>query len=113
MRFRAFNRLNTPHAFSAVFDQGRYFHLKIGLYIILPNQLEVARLGLIIAKKKLSSAVLRNYLKRIQRELFRNVSQRLKGYDVVFVVNHKVSQLCQRDWFTLCQADWQALTEQL
>lgn len=111
--FKPENRLNTASAFSAVFDQGHRCHLKAGMYIVLQNQLGVARLGLIIAKKKLSRAVKRNYLKRIQRETFRYHQQALKGYDVVFVANHKVAQLCQSDLFEACQLDWQNLVKRL
>lgn len=111
LRFRPANRLNTPQAFAAVFEKGQKFHLKAGLYLVLQNESLVARLGLILAKKKIRYAVQRNYLKRVQRECFRAHRQILAGYDVVFVVNHKIGQLCQSDWFALCQADWRQLAK--
>ncbi len=113
LRFKPANRLNTSHAFSEVFEKGKRFHLKAGLYIIFPNQLQRVRLGLIIAKKKLTTAVQRNRLKRIQREIFRHKQERWVGYDIVFVANHKVSQLCQSDWFALCRSDWEVLAQRL
>ena len=113
MRFSSACRLNNAHDYSAVFDKGQRFYLKAGMYIILINSLNNARLGLIIAKKKIRRANQRNYLKRVQREWFRQLQLKLLGYDIVFVANHKVAQLCQDEWFTCCQADWQYLTKRL
>lgn len=113
MRFSPANRLNNSHAYAAVFDQGERHYLKAGMYISLRTPLDVARLGLIIAKKKIRKATGRNYLKRIQRECFRKSQQALIGHDIVFVANHKLGQICQNEWFAYCQADWQLLAKRL
>lgn len=114
MQYLPENRLNTPAAFSRAFEQGHRVHLKLGMYLLVPNTLNIARLGLIIAKKKLRTAVKRNFLKRLQREVFRQNQMHFQGYDIVFVAGQKISQLlCQNDGFTLCQADWQTLAKRL
>jgi ribonuclease P protein component len=113
LHFSAACRLNNSHDYSAVFDKGQRHYLKAGMYISLANSLNGARLGLIIAKKKIRKANKRNYLKRLQRECFRKSQPGLLGYDIVFVANHKVAQLCQSEWFKHCQADWHYLLKRL
>jgi len=106
-------RLASPEAFRDVFEKGIRCHLALGLYLIKPNAHSFARLGLVIAKKKLRHSVNRHYLKRIQRESFRQAQFLFAGYDIVFVANHKSTQLCRRDIFTACQADWRSLIKRL
>ena len=113
MRFRPAARLNNEHVYAAVFKKGQRHYLKAGMYISLANSFNHARLGLIIAKKKIRKAHERNYIKRVQRECFRAMQPKLLGYDVVFVCNHKIGQLCQNQWFTLCQEDWRFLAKRL
>lgn len=49
-----------------------------------PEKASDARLGLVIGKKYVRSAVKRNLIKRIMRERFRLCHARLQGYDLVF-----------------------------
>lgn len=113
MRFRPAARLNNEHVYADVFKKGQRHYLQAGMYISLAQSLDQARLGLIVAKKKIRKAHQRNYIKRVQRECFRTTQQMLSGYDIVFVCNHKIGQLCQNQWFTLCQADWRFLAKRL
>jgi ribonuclease P protein component len=113
LRFSSACRLNNARDYSAVFDKGQRFYLKSGMYISFVNSLNHARLGLIIAKKKIRRANQRNYLKRLQRECFRQSQLELLSSDIVFVANHKVAQRCQNEWFACCQADWQYLVKRL
>lgn len=49
-----------------------------------PNSLDYNRVGIIVAKKRVKSAVSRNHLKRLIREAFRlNNSNLLQGFDVI------------------------------
>lgn len=48
-----------------------------------PNDLEYARLGVIVSRKISKRAVDRNYIKRSIREFFRNNQQQLGNLDVV------------------------------
>ena len=111
LRFTPAHRLNTAESFSAVFDKGIRVHLKVGMYLILPNQQAFARLGMVIAKKKLRLSVQRNYLKRITREAFRLSQPTFDGYDIVFVASHKGAQLCQSELFKSVQEDWRLLAK--
>ena len=51
-----------------------------------PNDKNVARLGLIVAKKTAKLAVQRNYMRRVLRELFRINQHQLPAMDVVIQV---------------------------
>lgn len=109
--FASSQRLNSALAFSAVFEKGKRFHLKNGMFLILSNEQQRARLGTVIAKKKLRLAVQRNYLKRIIREGFRLHQHQLAGYDVVFVANHKTAQLDQKTLWLNVKEDWSFLSK--
>ncbi|MDE1941968.1 MAG: ribonuclease P protein component [Betaproteobacteria bacterium] len=82
-----FGKISDSHAFEAVL-RGRCAasgsHLRM---MARPNGLAHARLGLIVGKKVCPSAVGRNYMKRVSRELFRRHSALFAGLDVV--VQHK------------------------
>ena len=72
--------------FSSVFNlrkriAGRHLVMRYRL-----NELEVARLGLIVSKKTAKLAVQRNYMKRVLRELFRLNQQQLPAVDLVIQV---------------------------
>lgn len=88
-RFTRQNRLLTPQQFGAVFEKrtakrGRFFHLyarQTDVTDIDPSP--VARLGLVVPKKQLKTAVHRNLVKRVGREVFRAMKSRLQPRDYV------------------------------
>jgi ribonuclease P protein component len=53
-----------------------FFHL---------NQFEYPRLGIAVAKRNFPTAVLRNRLKRIARESFRNNKENIKNFDIIIM----------------------------
>ena len=50
------------------------------------NSLNLTRIGLSVSKK-IGNSVIRNRLKRLIRELFRQSSNKYLGYDILFVVS--------------------------
>lgn len=83
VRFRAAFRLHSPAEYAGVFAKrkvcrSRLFHLHYRFAVG-----NGPRLGLVIPKKNARSAVLRNLLKRIAREAFRNVRADLPDVDLV------------------------------
>jgi len=50
------------------------------------NEVNIARLGLIVSKKTAKSAVQRNYMRRVLRELFRLNQYNLPAVDLVIQV---------------------------
>lgn len=87
-------RLLTPGDFSAVFEQrnarrGRFFHLHLGAAVPAASATGEAalpacpRIGIAVPKKLLRTAVHRNVVKRIAREVFRQARGQLDGRDYV------------------------------
>jgi ribonuclease P protein component len=59
-------------------------------FLAAPNGLNYARLGMIVPKKILATAVARNRVKRLIREAFRLNQSELAGLDVVARVKSKI-----------------------
>ncbi|HET6720514.1 MAG TPA: ribonuclease P protein component [Rhodocyclaceae bacterium] len=94
-------RLLTPNAFTAVFEKrsvrrGRFFHLHAGADKTiaatgdLPASPPLARLGIAVPKKLLKTAVHRNVVKRIAREVFRQTRLLLDRRDYVLRLAVKI-----------------------
>ena len=64
-----------------------------------PNGLKQARLGLIVPKKIVATAVGRNRIKRLLREAFRLSQAELAGLDVIARLKSKVSEDVLRQAF--------------
>ncbi|MBK6632244.1 MAG: ribonuclease P protein component [Betaproteobacteria bacterium] len=92
LSFRDEHRLCKTDEFSSVFAfrrtlRGKYFDV-----LYRPNSSGTARLGVVIAKKLVRSAVGRNLIKRIVRESFRLLRTNLPHRDlVVRVTTHMAS----------------------
>lgn len=76
-------KLRKTDDFSSVFHfrcshRGRLLEVSAG-----PNGLDTARLGLIVPKRLLSTAVARNRVKRLLREWFRQNQENLGGLDII------------------------------
>ena len=55
-----------------------------------------ARLGLVIGKKQVKSAVRRNLIKRLARETFRKLRAGLRGYDIVLRLHARPEAMDRR-----------------
>lgn len=99
-------RLLTPTAYSAVFEQrrarkGRWFHLHLGPRSTppatdptsgepFPASPGLARIGIAVPKKLLKTAVHRNLIKRIARDVFRRTRAGLEARDYVLRLSNKI-----------------------
>lgn len=96
--FSSEQRLLTKAAYGQVFDDSC---CKAGddafLLLARVNNLDHARLGLVIAKKKLKLAVERNRVKRIARESFRTLQKDLSGVDVIVLCRSGVTGLDKKE----------------
>lgn len=93
-------RLLTPSDYQAVFNDNHHkaAHPQL-LFLARNNGLGYARLGLVVAKKHLRTAVERNQVKRLVREGFRLQQSKLGSVDVIFLARSgldKLSKLEQR-----------------
>jgi ribonuclease P protein component len=79
-------RLLRPEDYKKVFEQPLRSTSSYFKVLARPNEKLVARLGVIVAKKALRSAVTRNRVKRLVRESFRMHQRSLVGLDVVVLL---------------------------
>lgn len=91
--FRGEYRIRKTDEFSSVFAfrktlRGKHFDI-----LHRPNSLATARLGVVIAKKFVRSAVSRNLTRRIVRESFRLSRMRLPQRDIVVRVSIRMDTL--------------------
>ncbi|MFV2061426.1 MAG: ribonuclease P protein component [Gammaproteobacteria bacterium] len=73
------------------------------------NNLDIARLGLAIAKKQLRLAVSRNRIKRLIRESFRVNQELLVGLDIIVLTRTSVLKCTNNEIFTQLEQQWQQL----
>lgn len=110
LAFTKQRRLLKAHEFRRVFDQSCIKASSRALLILgASNQLTHSRIGFIIAKKQVRSAVERNRIKRVIRESFRLLDSSSFQFDLVVLVrkemalrsNSEIKQEFERLWFKL------------
>ncbi|MBM3235571.1 ribonuclease P protein component [Candidatus Poribacteria bacterium] len=78
-------RLTKKREFEKVYKNGRRYWNKTFVIYIMPNKINITRLGLTVSKK-VGKSVKRNRVKRLIRESFRlSQEQIMPGYDIVVV----------------------------
>ena len=55
--------------------------------LVMPNERDHPRLGIVVSKKTARRAVARNYMRRVLREWFRHHREQMAGHDLVIRVN--------------------------
>jgi len=89
LRFHKKAKLIKTDDFSSVFNfRKRIFADYIALHY-QPNNLQMARLGLVVGKKVAKKAVDRNYMRRVLRECFRIEQHAIPSVDLVIRVQKK------------------------
>lgn len=97
-RFTKAQRLLTATEFRQVFDApSRKLHQAHLMAFIRPNELDHARVGMAVTKRKVPTAVIRNKIKRHIREQFRKQSEQLESIDIVFIVKKSVDDLSNKE----------------
>ena len=102
MKLRACERIRRRADFQQAYEHGARVHGRYSTLFILPNKLDVGRLG-IAATKKLGGAVQRNRAKRLIREVFRH-NKIASGFDVVVVPKRELLQAT----LTVLEADYRS-----
>jgi ribonuclease P protein component len=105
MKLRACERIRRRADFQQAYEHGARVHGRYSTLFILPNKLDVGRLG-IAATKKLGGAVQRNRAKRLIREIFRH-NKIASGFDVVVVPKRELLQAA----LTVLEADYRSTLE--
>lgn len=78
-----------------------------------PNDLNEARLGLIVAKKNVRLAVKRNRIKRVVRESFRLNQQNLETLDIIFLARRGLDKLEPAVQHKVLLDSWRKLSRQM
>ena len=81
-------RIRRRADFQQLYEHGARVHSRYSTLFILPNKLDVARLG-IAATRKIGGAVRRNRAKRLIREVFRR-NRIAAGFDIVVVAKREL-----------------------
>ena len=103
-------RLLNSAEYSRVFDEAscRASHRHV-LLLAAPNSMGHSRLGLVIAKKNVRKAVLRNRIKRIAREVFRQQPGTDAPLDVVLLARRGIDSLDKKSLAALIERQWRKL----
>jgi ribonuclease P protein component len=106
-------RLLKASEYKEVFDNNAYrvAHPK-HLLLVKPNGNNVSRLGLVVGKKNVPTAVGRNRVKRAVRETFRKTPLPL-ALDIVFLARKDADKLSSFEMTTLLQQTWAKLAARL
>jgi ribonuclease P protein component len=91
-RLRPSERLRHPREFQHVFRYGKKLVTPTFILHILPTSASRSRLGMAVSKR-VGKAVVRNRVKRLMRELFRQHKAIFRPTcDVVFVARHRAAE---------------------
>jgi|TARA_B110000967_G_C18512763_1_gene377188 ribonuclease P protein component len=103
-------RLLKASEYKEVFDNNafRVAHPK-HLLLVKPNGTDVSRLGLVVGKKNVPTAVGRNRVKRAVREIFRNTTLPV-SLDIVFLARKDADKLSSFEMSALLQQSWARLS---
>ena len=92
-RLRSADRLKKRYEFRQVQLSGRRIHTPHFLLVVRPNALPNTRLGITVTKK-VGTAVQRNRIKRVVREVFRRNRQMFPAsHDVVFIAKRDAASI--------------------
>jgi len=92
-------RLHHSHEFDLVFRSSKLATKWFTLYYSA-NVNSVPRLGMVVSKKLIQSAVIRNKIKRVTRECFRNTVSNLASIDFVIRLNKTIKNKADSDDFS-------------
>ncbi len=88
--FRKENRIKSKNAFQIVYKTGRSVVDSMSVMYVLPNEEKNIKIGFAVGKK-MGSAVTRNRVKRLMREVFRHRKAELKdSVQIIWVVRKKL-----------------------
>ena len=88
--FRKENRIKSKNTFQIVYKTGRSVVDSMSVMYVLPNEEKNIKIGFAVGKK-MGSAVTRNRVKRLMREVFRHRKAELKdSVQIIWVARKKL-----------------------
>ncbi len=112
MRFNPNNKLITKAEFKSVFDESFKVSQKFLTVLYKPNKKNQARIGLVVAKRSVNSAVARNQIKRVIRESFRLNQEKLAGLDIIVIARQQCGSLDKATLREGIEKLWEKLIKQ-
>ncbi|WP_208754575.1 ribonuclease P protein component [Enterobacteriaceae endosymbiont of Neohaemonia nigricornis] len=100
-------RLCTWSQYNTVFKQSHKISNKYYILLSCSNKLQYSRIGIIISKKYILHAYIRNKHKRIIREHFRLNQNILKIMDYVIIINNKIKNIHIKELNIYLEKLWQ------
>jgi ribonuclease P protein component len=91
--------ITKPKEYALVYDKGKSWACDLLVIKALPNELTLSRYGISVSKR-VGSAVIRNRIKRLLREILRIAPVR-PGWDIIFIARPKAAST---DYANLKQA---------
>jgi ribonuclease P protein component len=112
--FHRNDRLISKSDYDPLFEKSNKNKISRRYFLILfkSNARHNARLGLVIAKRHIRYAVMRNQIKRIARESFRLNQKKLLGLDIIFMAKKACSQLTKQQLREQIELLWKELSVQ-
>ncbi|MGB2241962.1 MAG: ribonuclease P protein component [Porticoccaceae bacterium] len=108
-KFKKTQRLLNASDYKQVFDDNRVKVANSSLLILAkPADGLTSRLGLVVAKKNIPTAVQRNRIKRIARETFRK-NQFHRPLDIVFMARQDADKLSAQKLTGILEKSWAKL----
>ncbi|EKD74764.1 MAG: hypothetical protein ACD_44C00337G0006 [uncultured bacterium] len=92
--------------FDSFFKKARRKSSTVAVFYIKTNALQHPRLGMIVKKSYIKSAVKRNKIKRIIREQFRTRIKKWVGYDLIVFVNKPKNKEAMDSFKTDLEKQW-------
>lgn len=113
-KFTKDQRLRKPYEFRR-FLKSKFIRAESDFLFakILPNPLEINRLGFTIPKKKIKLSYSRNLIKRMLRELFRTEHLKYSGYDIVITPKNRNYKFDRLELRNDCLKLWNRVNLQL
>jgi ribonuclease P protein component len=105
------SRLLTPRNFSNVFEKAIPATSPTITLLARHNELQHARLGVTIPKKKVKLAVNRNRIKRCIRESFRLNAHLLPNVDIIVIGKHGINELDNEQLHAHLITLWQRISK--
>ena len=88
------NRLKKGKDFQRVFDRGKSINSDLISVRFLANRTDNMRVGFIVSQKVSKTAVLRNKIKRMLRDIMRaNIVGAKEGFDMIIIAKSKISKV--------------------
>ncbi len=110
LKFPKALRLKTKEQLQQAFQNTSKISARNFAIFSKPNKLYYPRLGIIITKRAVRSAVNRNRLKRIIRESFRLQQKNIAGKDIIFLAYKGLDKIAREELKECLTKKWQQLS---